>query len=221
MKRIEILGKGISKSYNGIDYVFQNLSFEICNGDVFGVFGPNGSGKSTLLKIIARILLPTEGKITTVNDGNEIPFEKQRLLQGLVAPYLVLFEEFNPIEHIKISANILGKDFNAEKANELIDKFGLEDAVAKHIKEFSSGMKQRMKFILALYFEPEILLLDEPFTNLDEKGIQFVEECIKEFQSQGKIVVIATNDKREASLCNKYIRIGKSTANEPDFHPSV
>jgi heme exporter protein A len=221
MNSLKIVASGLSKSYNGIDFVFQNISFEIHNGSVFGIFGLNGSGKSTLLKILAKILIPTEGKVSVFCNTSDCIPEKQRLIQGLVAPYLVLFEEFNPLEHIEINSRILGKKYRKEFAEELIEEFGLTKAVGKHIKEFSSGMKQRMKYILALLFEPEILFLDEPFTNLDENGIQRVEDFIREYQTNGKIVVIATNDKREASFCNRSIRLGELLADEVDLNSTI
>lgn len=221
MEELKIIASNLSKSYNGLDFVFKDISFQINSGEVFGILGPNGSGKSTLLKIVARILIPTEGNLSVFSNGIEIPFEKQRLIQSLVAPYLVLFEEFTPLEHISINANILGKKIDKDKATELINKFGLYNAKNKHIKEFSSGMKQRMKFVLAFLFEPNLLLLDEPFTNLDENGIQCVENFIRMFKLQGKIIVIATNDLREASHCTKTLVLGKSAANEPDLDSSV
>ncbi len=221
MNKINIIVDKVAKSYNGIDYVFRDISFSIQNGDVFGVLGPNGSGKSTLLKMLAKILVPTQGKVSILLNDTEIRFEELRKIQSYVSPYLVLFEEFKPLEHIEIYSKILEKTFNKHKALELIEFFGLSNSLEKHVKEFSSGMKQRMKFILAFLFEPSILLLDEPFTNLDEHGIIRVVDYLNNLAKQGIIVVIATNDKREAELCKNSIWLGKSPSNEPNLNPSI
>ncbi|MCX7909625.1 MAG: ABC transporter ATP-binding protein, partial [Ignavibacteria bacterium] len=211
----------IAKSYNGIDFVFRGISFKINNGDVFGIFGPNGSGKSTLLKILAKVIIPTEGKVQFFVNNVETSFEKQRVFQSFVAPYLTLFEEFKPLEHIEIYSKILGIEFERSKAVELLEKFGLTNSMDKHIKEFSSGMKQRMKYILAFLQNPIILFLDEPFTNLDENGIIILKQYLNDFIKDGRIIVVATNDKREAEMCNKHISLQKLSSNEPNFNSTI
>lgn len=221
MNEIKIFAKNIGKSFNGFDFVFRNLSFEINTSDVLGILGPNGSGKSTLLKIIARLIVPTEGKLSVQLNSTELSIEKQRLIQCFVAPYLILFEEFKPLEHIEIHSKILGKEYDPKKALDLIEFFNLKVSMDKPIKEFSSGMKQRMKYILAFLFEPEIILLDEPFSNLDESGISKVVEYINNFKNSGKTIIIATNDSREAKLCNKFINLKDLSSNEPNFYSSV
>lgn len=221
MNKVLLFANNVSKTYNGIDYVFQNLTFEIFDGDVFGILGPNGSGKSTLLKLLAKLISPSEGKVYLKLNGTFLPESKQRTIQGFVAPYLTLFEEFKPLELLEISCDILGARFSKSLAMELIEYFDLSKALDKTVKEFSSGMKQRMKYVLALVPNPLILFLDEPFTNLDENGISRVVDYLKKFQADGNIIVIATNDKREAELCNKKIILNKLSSNEPDFHSTV
>jgi len=221
MENVSIIASDLGKSYNGYEFIFRNLNFEIYNGDVFGILGPNGSGKSTLLKILAKAVIPTEGTSKILVDGAEIEFERQRTIQGFVSPYLVLFEEFKPLEHFEIFAKILGIEFNITKALELLDFFNLSNAANKTIKEFSSGMKQRVKYILAFLLDPLILFLDEPFTNLDEIGISRVIEYLEHHKKAGRITVIATNDEREANLCNKSIFLKKLSADEPNFDSPV
>jgi len=221
MQKISLLAENISKSYNGIDYVLSNLSLEIQSGEIFGILGPNGSGKSTLIKILSRLISPTNGKIVCTFDGKVIRAEKQIKIQGFIAPYLTLFEEFKALEHIEIIFKIRSEKYPKFEALKYLEFFELTNSLNKPIKEYSSGMKQRLKFILALLFSPKIIFLDEPFTNLDESGIEKVKTLLLQFKQGGGLIVIATNDKREASLCTRTVTLNKSTTDKPDLDPTV
>ncbi|ROL58114.1 ABC transporter ATP-binding protein [Bacteroidetes/Chlorobi group bacterium MS-B_bin-24] len=221
MQIVNLSAKELSKSYNGFDFVFSNLTFEIKSGKIFGILGPNGSGKSTLLRILSRLTSPTDGRVICTLDGKEIAAEEQIKIQGFVAPYLTLFEEFKPLEHIEIVFKIRSEKYTKSEVLKLLELFELTKSLHKPIKEYSSGMKQRFKFILALISSPKLLFLDEPFTNLDELGIEKVISIIEQLKQEGKIIVIATNDKREASLCNKTINLKQSAADKPNLDASV
>lgn len=220
--KIKIVAKSLSKSYNGVDYIFSGLDFEINQGDIFGILGRNGSGKTTLLKILAGLITPSNGNVEFILNGSKVKNENKIRYLGFVATYLTLFEEFHSIEHLKIVSLLRGVTFSETYCFELLDFFDLTSAKGKLIREYSSGMKQRFKFIVGLVHQPSILFLDEPFTNLDESGIQKVTEIVNNFRSAGKIVVIATNDQREANLCNATLKLRVDLpTNEPDFDPAV
>lgn len=221
MQNVKLISDKISKSFNGFDYVFSNITFEINAGETFGITGPNGSGKSTLLKILSRLITPTNGKVICKYNGKVLGFEEQLKIQGFVSPYLTLFEEFKPLEHLEIVFKIRNKKFSEPEALKYLDFFELIHSLNKPIKEFSSGMKQRLKFIMLFLSSPKLIFLDEPFTNLDQSGIEKVKSLILRANSEGKIIVIATNDSREFELCNKSISLNKLTTNEPDFNPSI
>ncbi len=220
--KIKIVAQTLSKSYNGVDRIFSGLDFEINQGDVFGILGRNGSGKTTLLKILAGLITPSDGNVELILNGSRIKDEDKVKHLGFVAPYLTLFEEFHSIEHLKIVSMLRGVTFSEAYCLELLDFFDLTSAKDKLIREYSSGMKQRFKFIVGLIHQPMLLFLDEPFTNLDESGIQKVTAIIHEFRNDGKIVVVATNDQREANLCNVTLKLGIDLpTNEPDFDSAV
>jgi ABC-type multidrug transport system ATPase subunit len=220
--RIKIVAKSLSKSYNGVDHIFSGLDFEINQGDVFGILGRNGSGKTTLLKILAGLITPSAGNVELTLNGGRIKNEDKVKHLGFVAPYLTLFEEFHSIEHLKIVSMLRGITFSEAYCLELLDFFDLALAKDKLIREYSSGMKQRFKFVVGLIHQPMLLFLDEPFTNLDESGIQKVTTIINNFRNAGKIVVVATNDQREANLCNITLRLSVDLpTNEPDFNSAV
>lgn len=202
---IMIRAKNVSKTFDGFNYIFNGVNFETYSGEIFGILGPNGSGKTTLLKILAGITQPSGGKVELSENNKKVKDDKRTLLQGFVAPYLNLFEEFTPTELISIISKIRGEKVNEEYTGYLLEFFGIGNATNKIIKGFSSGMKQRMKYIIALHHLPKILYLDEPFTNLDHEGIEKVKESIIKFRNENRIIFIATNDARERELCTKTI----------------
>lgn len=197
----------ICKYFSPGRYIFRDINFSISNGEIQGVTGANGSGKSTFLKIIAGVLMPTSGEVQFSLGGDNILPEKRLNHLGFVSPYLNLYEEFSLLEILSIFSGFRNIDYNESRAISLIDKFGLSNRRNDPISDFSSGMKQRAKYILALYHSPEVLILDEPMTNLDEKGIDTVKEFIELQINSGGGVIIATNDERELLLCNNSVSV--------------
>ncbi len=200
-------GDSISKNF-GRRVIFKNLSFQFDKNDVYGISGPNGSGKSTLIKIIAGINSPTSGKINHKNNQKEIIPEKLHNYLGFVSPYLVLYEEFSAWENLEQFANIRDVKFNKEKIELLLNDFLLYDRKDDLVKTYSSGMKQRMKFIFALMHSPKLILLDEPTSNLDDEGKNTVYKIVKR-EAEENIVIIASNEKSDLALCSETIMLEK------------
>jgi heme exporter protein A len=207
MKEFLFEAKNIAKSYEPGKFVFRGIELTVSNGDITALVGPNGSGKSTLLKIIAGTLRQSEGEMSFVLDKKPVRLDKFNEHFGFVSPYLNLYDEFTPLEHFKIVSDIRGMQFSIDKANQFLDKFKLYRRRNDQIRKFSSGMKQRVKFITAFLQETEFLLLDEPFTNLDSEGIGSIVNFMFEHQSKGGAIVIATNDDREKALCKSFISV--------------
>ncbi len=202
---IEIIGNNIFKAYSSNKYILKNISFEGKNGDIIGICGPNGSGKSTLVKIIAGINSTTKGSLIWEIDGKQLNQDEYFSYFGFVAPYLNIYEEFTPVELIKITSSIRRISVTENKTNELLELFYLEKHYNKYIRNFSSGMKQRMKLLLSVLHSPAVLIYDEPTTNLDDIGIQLVKRLIKEKVDKDGIVFLASNNEEELRLCNKKI----------------
>lgn len=201
---ISIKATQLAKAFSSAKYIFDEVNIELKFGDTLAITGHNGSGKSTLLKILSGILKQSKGDIKYYKDSSEITKDEFKTHYGFVAPYLNLYEEFNPVEHLKLFSKIRDIQFDTEYYKYLLKRFKLFEARRKPIRDFSSGMKQRMKFIMSIQHKPEILFLDEPTSNLDEEGIATVNELIKEFKSENKMVIMATNEVREKELCNKF-----------------
>lgn len=183
-------------------FIFKDMTLAFSNGDIIAITGSNGSGKSTLLKVMTGVLSYSSGKIELIRNGENISLDNFRDDIALVSPYLNLYEEFTPLEHYKVSAELRGIPLDLEFFEQQLKKFRLQAHKNSPIKNFSSGMKQRMKFILALQNNPTVLFLDEPTSNLDTEGIESVNNIIKEHSAAGGAVVIATNEEREKALCN-------------------
>lgn len=206
MKEFQLTGKNLTKSFSN-DTIFSDLSLSLSNGTVLAVTGKNGSGKSTLLKILATVLKPNSGTLELLIDNKAIKNESIISHIGFVAPYLNLYEEFTPVDLFRIFSKIRNKKFDEDQTKDLLKRFELFDRRRDQIYKFSSGMKQRVKYILALINDPFILFLDEPSTNLDESGISMAADIIDDFKSSNKAVIIASNDKNEIALSTNSISI--------------
>lgn len=186
--------------YFGRRLIFSNLNFRFEGKGIYGISGPNGSGKSTLVKILAGILGANKGEVKHFLDGHEIVPEKIHNHIGFVSPYLVLYEEFSAEENLLMFARIRGVEYDKKRVDYLFDKFLLLKRKDDLVKTYSSGMKQRLKFIFALMHSPQLIILDEPTSNLDDEGKNSVYEIIRE-EGKEKIVLVASNEKNDLELC--------------------
>lgn len=186
--------------------IFDNIEYEFHSGNVYGISGPNGSGKSTLVKIIAGLISPTQGKVIHKSEGKVVIEEKLHNYVGFISPYLVLYDEFSAWENLKLISDIRGIPFKEEKIADLLENFNLYSRRNDMLKTYSSGMKQRIKFIFALQHEPQLLILDEPTSNLDDEG---KEKFYNIIENEGKknLVLIASNEKADLALCSEKINL--------------
>lgn len=199
--------KNLSKIF-GQRIIFQNINYSIHSNFVLGISGSNGSGKSTLVKIIAGVLSPTKGNVNHFVNGEKIDYEMLFNFIGFVSPYLILYEEFSAEENLKIISKIRGIKYEAEYIKELLAKMNLYSRRKDIVKTYSSGMKQRLKFIFALMHRPNLLILDEPTSNLDNEGKESVYSIIKDY-SLKNIVIIASNEEQDLAHCNEILFLEK------------
>lgn len=197
----------VSKHYSR-SLLFKDISFKLTSGDVTAVTGWNGSGKSTLIRIIAGLIRPSAGTITMLNNDVEIPKASRRQFVGMVAPALCLYDELTAMENMVFFSKVRGVGSQVADCRRLLDLVGLNDQSDKLSGRFSSGMKQRLKLAQALIHSPPLLLLDEPGTNLDSKGMEIVEEIISTQRKQG-MTIIASNEKREVDYADRIINLSE------------
>jgi heme exporter protein A len=186
--------------------IFDNINFKFNNNGIFGISGPNGSGKSTLIKIIAGITAPSSGIIIHNSNEKTVIPEKLHNHIGFVSPYLVLYDEFSAWENLIYFSEIRNVPFDSGKVNFLLDKFLLLNRKDDFVKTYSSGMKQRLKFIFALMHSPQLLLLDEPTSNLDAEGKEKVYSLLRK-EAESSIIIVASNEVSDLELCSSCIQL--------------
>jgi heme exporter protein A len=208
IKSIELKCDVIGKNF-GNKTIFSNLSFNLTTTQSLVVTGRNGTGKSTLLKILAALIKPDFGKYSMSIDGLEI--EKKSFYKniGMLAPYINLYDELTGYENLILFGKLRNPNFKKEDEDrilELLNKVNLYNKRNEFYRNYSTGMKQRLKLAFAIQHYPLILILDEPRTNLDIEGVNIVTEIIEEQKKFG-IVIIATNDLDDINLCEEKINI--------------
>lgn len=207
MSNYSIHSQNLSKLF-GRRLIFKEINFNWSGEGIFGISGPNGSGKSTLVKIVAGLISSSSGKIVHKNSEGEIIPELLHNHIGFVSPYLVLYEEFSAWENLQIFSKIRGVSFNEKLILFYLKQFLLDTRKDDLVKTYSSGMKQRLKFIFALMHSPEVLIFDEPTSNLDEEGKKVVYDIVKE-EGKNKIVIVASNEVKDLELCNEVLMLEK------------
>jgi ABC-type multidrug transport system ATPase subunit len=195
----------VGKRY-GEHRLFKGIDTVVPEGGSLAILGPNGSGKSTLLQMILGYVAVSEGKIIRTIDGVEIPMESIPDYIAFASPYMELPELLTMQEVITLHFTFK-KPQNNVIIEESIQALGLSGAYYKQIKKFSSGMKQRLKLILALCSQSNTLLLDEPCSNLDESGIDWYTTHIASFM-KNRTTIIASNLPYEYRQCQLQINVG-------------
>jgi ABC-type multidrug transport system ATPase subunit len=199
--------EGIGKKFNR-SWIFRGLNFSFLPGQSYAITGGNGSGKSTLLQLISGYLSPSEGQLKYTLRDKDLSPEHYFKHIAFTAPYMELPEEFKLSEmlafHSRFKKPLLSLD-------EITDLTYLSSEKEKEIRLFSSGMKQRLKLALAIFFESDMILLDEPTSHLDAKGHQWYLDMIAKFKGD-KSVIVSSNQPSEYVFCREEIRI-------EDFRP--
>lgn len=209
MKKSSLICTNVTK-YFSHRLIFGNLNLSLSECSSIGIIGKNGSGKSTLIKVIAGIIGQSKGEISLSIENNIIQKDNHFKHIGLMSPYLNLYDELSGYENLEFFMNLKCTDRTTnekdEKVNFLLENVGLFKRRKDLYKNYSSGMKQRLKLAFALLNEPQLLLLDEPCANLDKEGIEVVYRFAEEQRKRGMLIV-ATNEESDLKLCDSLIDI--------------
>jgi|TARA_B110000046_G_scaffold171626_1_gene192645 ABC-type multidrug transport system ATPase subunit len=196
----------VGKRFNK-EWILKNLSLDIPSQSSLSITGANGSGKSTLIKLISSYMEPTSGSIQYFENKKDYPIENIPQTIGLSAPYVNLIEEFSLKEHIEFHFKFRSTPFSVEN---IIERTNFQFSIDKKVKDFSSGMKQRLKLALAIHSDNKLIILDEPTTNLDQEGIEWYRDQIKQ-KIGACTIIVASNQRHEydfiphtINLSNKY-----------------
>jgi ABC-type multidrug transport system ATPase subunit len=186
-------------------WIFKDINCTFAQGNAYALLGANGSGKSTLLRIVAGMQSPSKGTVTFADGGATLAREKVFERMSFCAPGMELVEELTLREFLDFhfSFKRMLPTLTAEK---IIALLGLQHAADKPIGDYSSGMKQRVKLAQAIFADTEVLLLDEPCTNLDQQGMEQYRSWIEEY-GRNRLVIVASNDAREYFFCREHVEL--------------
>jgi heme exporter protein A len=170
------------------------VSFECAAGEIVGVLGPNGAGKSTLLAILATLLTPSTGRVEYGGQTAAAGGAALRARLGLLGHDLYLYPELTARENLRFFAELYGVDDPAGRVGASLEKAGLATRADEPVMRFSRGMRQRVALERALLHGPRLLLLDEPFTGLDQASSGALVSRLRALQAAGCLVLVATHD---------------------------
>jgi heme exporter protein A len=197
--------ENIDKRYGGV-YALRRVSLEIAAGECVVLAGRNGSGKTTLLRIAARLVRPSSGTLTFLNNMQRANTE---LLQmGFVSHATMVYDELTAEENLLLFAQLLGIGEATGRAETLLEEVGLTDRRNSLVRTFSRGMRQRVAIARALLNEPSILLLDEPATGLDPQGVTWLAKTLRGMRDAGRTILMSLHGESEISaLATRAVRL--------------
>lgn len=184
--------QGLAKRFGPI-LALRGVDLKLQRGQLLALFGPNGAGKTTLLKILATLIRPTSGggKILgfdLLNEGEEI-----RKWIGMLAHGSYLYEDLTALENLRFYARMRGLDGRPDGFLPALKAVNLEPYAEERVRAFSSGMKRRLALARLLLDRPQLLLLDEPFTGLDQQAIKLLEGILGTLKEEGRSIIMATH----------------------------
>ncbi|MEH7084725.1 ABC transporter ATP-binding protein [Neobacillus drentensis] len=186
--------------------ILRGVDLLINKGETVAILGPNGAGKSTLLKVLATLIKPTSGMIKVNGMDLKKNHIKIKKIMGYLPHSSLLYDHYTPLENIVFFGNIYGVKNVEQRATELVKEVGLSFFLNEPVKNFSRGMIQRIAIVRAIVHEPEILLLDEPHTGLDQGAIGILNNVILSMKAKGTTTLMVTHDfKQAAEICDRII----------------
>lgn len=207
-KTLKIRLENTGKQFNHT-WIYKNINAEFCIPHIYGITGSNGSGKSTFLKMLAGYYTPTKGEIFYEFKNKTVNRDEIFNFLSFTAPYISLHEEFNIKETFDFHAKFKNS-INGLNTSEILEISGLELHKNKALKEFSSGMQQRVKLCLSLLFDTPLLLLDEPCSHLDKASYLWFFNLLEKY-SKNRLVIIASNEEAELKMCTERFDIEKNS----------
>ncbi len=203
----------VTKQFDGVRAV-DGVSFEVRRGEIFGLLGPNGAGKTTLIRMILGIFRPDAGRIlygnsVAANDGHR-GLPKERV--GYLPEERGLYEDRRVGETLLYLASLHGMDARRarERALSWLERLDLREHYARRLKELSKGMQQKVQFIAAVLHEPELVVLDEPFSGLDPPSQDLFLELIRGLAREGMTVLLSSHQMNLVeTLCDRVFLIHK------------
>jgi heme exporter protein A len=200
-RRPLIRAEDLEKRY-GARVVLRGLSFDVLSRGVLVVTGPNGSGKTTLLRLLVGLAVPSRGTLEVALDRGSV---------GYVGHEPILYRELTALENLDLFGRLYRVPERRERIGMLLERFALWDVRAERVGAFSRGMTQRLALCRALLHEPELLVLDEPHSGLDEDGAALLDAELRSLADVPRTLVVATHEPaRLAGLATQSLALGRT-----------
>ena len=190
-----VAAEGVWK-YFGDFPALRGISLDAGPGACLALLGRNGAGKTTFLKILAGLSAPSRGSVKLL--GRDARHPAARARTGIIGHGIAIYDELSAFENLSLFARLYGIRHPRSAALRWLERTGLERVRDGLAREFSRGMRQRLAVARAFLHEPEVLLLDEPFTALDDRAIALLQQLLREALARGAAVVMSTHQLREA-----------------------
>ena len=178
----------------GLKTILNGLDFEVASGEFVAFLGPNGAGKTTFLRILASLSKPTFGNVSIA--GYRLPHQASivRRNLGVLSHQPLLYVDLTAEENLKFFGRIYSVNNIENRIKEVLDIVGLRKRSRDLVRTFSRGMQQRLAIARAVIHDPELLLLDEPYTGLDQDACTMLDEILRSISSEGRTVVMTSHD---------------------------
>jgi len=209
MSQAAILLQHVTKRFAGHTAI-HDLSLEVPRGGIFGLLGPNGAGKTTTIRMILHVITPDEGTITLL--GGEGTGRELAHRVGYLPEERGLYKKMRVLDHLIFLAEIrsLSRAEARRRSLQWLDRLGLHDWTNHKVEDLSKGMQQKVQFIGALLHEPELVILDEPFSGLDPVNSQVMKDVVVEIARSGRTVLFSTHIMEQAEkMCDRVAIIAR------------
>lgn len=202
--------RNLTRRY-GYRVALRKVTLNFSDKGIQGLFGSNGAGKTTLMRVISTLLRPHEGTISVLGfDPQEEPEVVKEFL-GLVGDKPLLYEELTGIENLQFYSKLYGlqSDYFEKQVEELSKRFGIKKWLEEPVKNLSTGLKKRLDIVRSLIHDPELLLLDEPFSGLDKDTTEVFSTYLNDYRNTRTTIVTTHNLAFGSELCDEFVTLRK------------
>ncbi len=195
----------------GDRYALKNVSLELPAGSFLSIFGPNGAGKTTLLRILATLARPTSGTVTVAGISLKDDADAAREQIGLISHNSMLYADLNAEQNLQLYARLYGIENAQERVDEMLDAVELSHRRLDTVRTFSRGMTQRLAIARALLHDPQVVLLDEPYSGLDPHAVEIFDSLLEAVRENRTFVMVSHDLRKGFEACSHALVLARGT----------